>query len=73
MIPAKVGRSEVGLLENGVTAVIPNSLHLCHSFDSFATLYPSIRSMDPVQQDIILVVEVEIGTDLIAAIWVDWR
>ena len=73
MIPAMAARSEVPPLEDGVTAVIPHSLHLCHSFDSFATLYPGIRSMDRVQQDIILVVKVEIGTDLIAAIWVDWR
>ena len=72
MVPAKVGRSEVPPLEDGVAAVMPHSLHLCHSFDSFTTLYPGICSMDRVQQDIILVVEVEIGTDSVA-ILVDWR
>ena len=77
MVPAKVDRSEVPPLEDGVAAVMPHSLHLCHSFDSsFAMLYPGICSLDHVQQDIILVVEVEIGTDLIAiriAITVDFR
>ena len=77
MVQAKVGRSEVGLLEDGVAAIVSHSLHLCHSFDSsFATLYPGICSLDHVQQNIILVVEVEIGTDLIAiriAIAVDFR
>ena len=72
MIPAKAVTIVVVPLEDGVTAVIPHSLHLCHSFDSFATLYPGICSMDRVQLDIILVVEVEIGTDPMA-IWVEYR
>ena len=71
MGPAKVGRSEVPLLEDGVTAVVPHSLHRSHSHDSHA----GIRSMSCVQQDIVPVIEVEGGTGpvaAVAAIWVDF-
>ena len=68
MIPAKAVTIVVVPLEDGVTAVIPDSLHLCHPSHS----NPGIRSMGSAQQDIILVIEVEGGTGPVAAIWVDF-
>ena len=62
MVPAKVARSEVLPLEDGVAAVSPHSLHRSHSHDS----NPGIRSMSCVQQDIIPVIEVEGGTGPVA-------
>ena len=72
MLPAKTGRIVVVPLEDGVTAVIPHSLHLCHPCDS----HPGIRSTGSAQQDIILVKEVEGGTGpvaAVAAIYIDFR
>ena len=66
-IQAKVGKpTEVGFLEDGVAAEFPHSPHLWHP----PHFHPGIRSTGPVQQDIILVVEVEFGTDISAAVWV---
>ena len=72
MIPAKAVTIVVFPLEDGVTAVIPDSLHLCHPSHS----HPGIRSTGSAQQDIILVKEVEGGTGpvaVVAAIYVDFR
>ena len=65
--PAKAWRPELCLLEYGVAAMVPDSLHLCNSLH----FKFGLASLDCLDQAIVLIIEVQGGARLILAVQVN--